>query len=145
MAWDFLVAKSDLRRTEFREVEPPPLADGQVRLAIENFALTANNITYAVFGEAMKYWDFFPAPEGFGGADLPPWEDAAEDEPNAAMFSLPLQSLAEAHTTLTTLSAEEWAAMILEAPEGAKNDAKRQWFNLLRWAREVNQALGELD
>lgn len=74
MAWDFLVAKSDLRRTEFREVEPPPLEDGQVRLAIESFALTANNITYAVFGEMMKYWDFFPAPDGFGR--VPVWGHA---------------------------------------------------------------------
>ncbi len=74
MAWDFLVAKSDLRRTEFRETEPPPLEDGQARLAIETFALTANNITYAVFGEAMRYWDFFPAPEGFGR--VPVWGHA---------------------------------------------------------------------
>jgi len=37
------------------------LAPGQVRLAVEGFALTANNITYAAFGEAMKYWQFFPA------------------------------------------------------------------------------------
>jgi len=74
MAWDFLVAKSDLRRTEFREVDPPPLEAGQVRLAIESFALTANNITYAVFGEAMKYWDFFPASEGFGR--VPVWGHA---------------------------------------------------------------------
>lgn len=74
MAWDFLVAKSDLRRTEFREVSPPPLEEGQVRLAIETFALTANNITYAVYGETMKYWDFFPAPEGFGR--VPVWGHA---------------------------------------------------------------------
>ena len=38
-----------------------PLEPGQVRLAVEAFALTANNITYAAFGEAMKYWQFFPA------------------------------------------------------------------------------------
>lgn len=74
MAWDFLVAKSDLRRTAVREVEPAPLQDGQVRLAIESFALTANNVTYAVFGEAMRYWDFFPAPEGFGR--VPVWGHA---------------------------------------------------------------------
>jgi NADPH:quinone reductase-like Zn-dependent oxidoreductase len=74
MAWDFVVAKSDLRRTEFRDVEPPPLDDGQVRLAIESFALTANNITYAVFGEMMKYWDFFPGPDGFGR--VPVWGHA---------------------------------------------------------------------
>lgn len=80
MAWDFVVAKSDLRRTEFREVEPPPLADGQARLAIESFALTANNITYAVFGEMMKYWDFFPAPEGFGR--VPVWGHAHVEASN---------------------------------------------------------------
>ena len=38
-----------------------PLEPGQVRLAVEAFALTANNVTYAAFGEAMKYWQFFPA------------------------------------------------------------------------------------
>lgn len=74
MAWDFLVAKSDLRRTEFRDVDLPPLKDGQVRLAIDSFALTANNITYAVFGEMMKYWDFFPGPDGFGR--VPVWGHA---------------------------------------------------------------------
>jgi NADPH:quinone reductase-like Zn-dependent oxidoreductase len=74
MAWDFVVAKGDLRRTEFRDVEPPPLEDGQVRLAIESFALTANNITYAVFGEMMRYWDFFPGPDGFGR--VPVWGHA---------------------------------------------------------------------
>lgn len=74
MAWDFVVAKSDLRRTEFRDAEPPPLNDGEVRLAIENFALTANNITYAVFGEMMKYWDFFPGLDGFGR--VPVWGHA---------------------------------------------------------------------
>ncbi len=42
------------------------LADGEVRFRIDHFALTANNITYAVFGELMHYWQFFPAPEGWG-------------------------------------------------------------------------------
>ncbi|MBI5255022.1 MAG: DUF2855 family protein [Burkholderiales bacterium] len=36
------------------------LAAGQARLRIDSFALTANNVTYAAFGEAMKYWSFFP-------------------------------------------------------------------------------------
>lgn len=43
-------------------------------LAIESFALTANNITYAAFGEMMKYWDFFPAAEGLGR--VPVWGHA---------------------------------------------------------------------
>ena len=37
------------------------LQPGQVRLRVRTFALTSNNITYAVFGDAMRYWDFFPA------------------------------------------------------------------------------------
>jgi len=71
MAWDFVVAKTDLRRGEFRDAVVPDLAEGEVRLAVDSFALTANNITYAVFGEAMRYWDFFPAAEGFGR--VPVW------------------------------------------------------------------------
>ncbi|MCY1648980.1 DUF2855 family protein [Caulobacter sp. SL161] len=80
MAWDFVVAKSDLRRTAFQDVAPPSLADGEVRLIIERFALTANNITYAVFGEMMKYWDFFPAAEGFGR--VPVWGFARVEASN---------------------------------------------------------------
>lgn len=80
MAWDFVVAKGDLRRTEFRDAAPAPLNDGEVRLAIESFALTANNITYAVFGEMMKYWDFFPGPDGFGR--VPVWGHARVEASN---------------------------------------------------------------
>lgn len=49
-----------------------PLENRQARLRIRQFALTANNVTYAAFGEAMKYWQFFPA----GGPDwgvVPVW------------------------------------------------------------------------
>lgn len=48
------------------------LAPGEARLAIERFALTANNITYAAFGEAMKYWQFFPSGDAALGC-LPVW------------------------------------------------------------------------
>lgn len=47
--------------------DPGPLADGQARFAVEQFALTANNVTYAVHGEDFAYWRFFPAPEGQQG------------------------------------------------------------------------------
>jgi hypothetical protein len=70
----FQVAKTDLARTRFVEQAVPPhaaLQKGQVLLAIDRVALTANNITYAAFGERMKYWDFFPAPEGWG--IIPVW------------------------------------------------------------------------
>lgn len=44
--------------------DPGPLADGEARFAVEHFALTANNVTYAVHGEDFAYWRFFPVPEG---------------------------------------------------------------------------------
>jgi hypothetical protein len=45
---------------------------GQVLCRIDKFALTANNITYAVFGEAMQYWNFFPAADSAWGR-IPVW------------------------------------------------------------------------
>ena len=45
------VDKSQLAKAELVKVEPAPLADGAVRLEIESFSVTANNITYAVVGD----------------------------------------------------------------------------------------------
>lgn len=36
------------------------LAEGEVLVKIDKFALTANNITYAVVAEQIGYWQFFP-------------------------------------------------------------------------------------
>lgn len=52
--------RNDAQRTRTVDQPTTPLADGQVRFAIESFALTANNITYAVAGDMLGYWDFFP-------------------------------------------------------------------------------------
>lgn len=72
----FLVARHDLRRTRV-SADPhapatAPLVEGQVRLRIAQFALTSNNITYAAFGEAMKYWQFFPCDDSGWGC-IPVW------------------------------------------------------------------------
>ncbi|GAA6131856.1 DUF2855 family protein [Halopseudomonas sabulinigri] len=40
--------------------EQPELIEGQVRLAVDSFAFTANNITYAAAGNQLGYWQFFP-------------------------------------------------------------------------------------
>lgn len=42
-----------------------------MRFAVEKFGITANNLTYAVFGDQFGYWQFFPAPEGWGR--VPVW------------------------------------------------------------------------
>jgi len=45
----------------------PTSSRGHALLSVERFGLTSNNITYAIFGEAMSYWSFFPAdPAGEG-------------------------------------------------------------------------------
>ncbi|MAD95255.1 MAG: hypothetical protein CML33_07140 [Rhodobacteraceae bacterium] len=51
--------------TEQKQVTAPVLApsDRQVRLRIERFALTANNVTYAASGFAIGYWQFFHVAE----------------------------------------------------------------------------------
>ena len=67
---DFLVNRRDLNETKVVET-PGSLNEGQVRIRIDRFALTANNITYGAFGDAMMYWNFFPAPEGWGR--IPVW------------------------------------------------------------------------
>lgn len=67
----FEVGRDDLHRCRFVEVDSAPLDEGQVRVAVEAFGFSANNITYAVFGDAMKYWDFWPAEEGWGR--VPVW------------------------------------------------------------------------
>jgi hypothetical protein len=68
---DFLVAKDDLHSCRFLDGDPPELDPGQALLEVERFGLSANNITYAKFGEAMSYWSFFPAEEGWGR--VPVW------------------------------------------------------------------------
>jgi hypothetical protein len=68
---DFLVKRDDLRECRVAESTPPQLQPGQALLRVDSFGLTANNVTYAVMGEAMSYWDFFPAEEGWGR--VPMW------------------------------------------------------------------------
>lgn len=54
------VARTDIGTTRIVEEAQLGLEPGQARLSIDRFAVTANNITYAVFGEVLGYWDFFP-------------------------------------------------------------------------------------
>ncbi len=72
--YDFLVRRDDLHQTR---VEATPAAEeialepGQILLRIDNFSITANNVTYGLMGDAIGYWGFFPAPDGWG--IVPAW------------------------------------------------------------------------
>lgn len=79
---DFEVLRSDLRTTRLIDEDPAPLADGEVRLRIDECALTANNITYAAFGEVMRYWQFFPAADPAWGR-VPVWGFADVEQSRA--------------------------------------------------------------
>lgn len=68
---DVEVDRTDLRRTRVVERPPAPLADGAARLRVDAFALTANNVTYAVAGDLLRYWSVFPADEPWGR--IPVW------------------------------------------------------------------------
>ena len=74
MAETVLVKRGELTTTERRTSETPVPAPGAVLLKVESFAVTANNVTYAVIGDAFGYWNFFPAPGGWGV--VPMWGHA---------------------------------------------------------------------
>jgi NADPH:quinone reductase-like Zn-dependent oxidoreductase len=63
---DFLVDKSDFAKHRFADAAVPELVPGQVLFRVDRFALTANNISYALVGDALGYWRFYPAPDGWG-------------------------------------------------------------------------------
>lgn len=75
---DFLTSRKDLHETKFVDTQLLPLKPGQVLLKIDTFSFTANNVTYGAFGDAMMYWNFFPAPEGWGRVPVWGYADVIE-------------------------------------------------------------------
>ena len=69
--WDVLVRRDDFGVIDVRDATAPTLEPGEVRLSVERFGVTSNNVTYAYLGETVNYWDAFPAPEGWGR--VPAW------------------------------------------------------------------------
>ena len=68
---DFLVDLADINRTKTR-LSRCSTTEGDVLVKVEQFAFTANNMTYAMIGGSTGwYWDFFPAPRGWGR--IPVW------------------------------------------------------------------------
>ncbi|PQM28203.1 DUF2855 domain-containing protein [Sphingopyxis lindanitolerans] len=89
-AWAIDVDRDDIAKAALVAAPAPPLAPGQLRVALDSYAMTANNITYAVFGKPsglfgadkdggdQGYWDFF-AERGEPGR-LPVWGFATVTE-----------------------------------------------------------------
>ncbi len=71
---DFVVARNDLQQCKLIQTQLPDAAElpaEALLVKVDRFAFTANNITYAVLGDQLKYWRLFPAPESFG--NIPVW------------------------------------------------------------------------
>ena len=59
--------------------EDVELEPGQVRVRIDRYAVTANNITYAAMGDLLGYWDFFPTGDAeFGRVPAMGWATVVE-------------------------------------------------------------------
>ena len=72
----FQVNKSNFAQIRTIEASAPSeLAAGDIRVKVNRFAFTANNITYAAAGDMLGYWQFFPPlgddTEGWGV--IPVW------------------------------------------------------------------------
>ena len=69
------VDRSDLHHVRAVTRPSAPLLPGQARLKVDAFGMSANNITYAVYGDLMRYWDCFPGVEedGVSWGRVPVW------------------------------------------------------------------------
>lgn len=77
-AQDLLIKRNALAETKLAPAAPIELADGEAALRVDLFSLTANNVTYGAFGDFLKYWQFYPAPDGWGR--VPVWGFATVTE-----------------------------------------------------------------
>ena len=67
MTETLIVKKTDLGCIEQRsDSNPPAPQTGQALLQVEDFALTTNNITYALAGDMLGYWNFYPVDGDYG-------------------------------------------------------------------------------
>ena len=70
----FVVERDALERCNTIHSELPQtnaLPADALLVKVDRFAFTANNITYALLGDQLKYWQLFPAPAGLG--IIPVW------------------------------------------------------------------------
>jgi hypothetical protein len=66
------INRSNCRQTKVVEQTIPALDDGQILVEIDKFGLTANNVTYAIVGDMIGYWNYYPTGEN-GWGKVPVW------------------------------------------------------------------------
>ena len=60
------IDRSDIRTRRMSEVSAASAGEGEVTFKLEEFALTSNNVSYALSGDMLDYWGFFPTEAGWG-------------------------------------------------------------------------------
>jgi len=60
------IDRRNIRATRLQTTTSRQLIDGEVLLTLERAALTSNNVSYALSGDMLDYWGFFPAEAGWG-------------------------------------------------------------------------------
>ena len=66
---DIEVARGDLTRWRVVDAGGVPLDDGEARLRVDRFGFSSNNVSYAVIGDMLRYWEAFPAGPADAGDD----------------------------------------------------------------------------
>lgn len=59
MEKEFQVKKSNLGEHRIVTRDAVPLNEGEIRLKVDRFSFTANNMTYAAAGDFLGYWQFY--------------------------------------------------------------------------------------
>ena len=68
----FVVRRDRLNEHEIMMTPRGPLAPREAELRVDLFGFTANNVTYALRGESLMYWKFFPEAR-VGWGKIPVW------------------------------------------------------------------------
>ncbi|MEK9990694.1 MAG: DUF2855 family protein [Halieaceae bacterium] len=63
MLTELWVDRTDYRRTQVVSGNIPEPDANEILVAIDKFAMTANNVTYAASGDLFGYWQFYPTGE----------------------------------------------------------------------------------
>jgi hypothetical protein len=54
--------RKEFRKTQIVDNSLPTVGNDEVLVAIDKFGLTANNVSYALFGDAIGHWNYYPTP-----------------------------------------------------------------------------------
>lgn len=68
----FVVRRDRLAEHEVATAPRAELAPGDAEVRIDKFGFTTNNVSYALRGDALSYWKFFPASRA-GWGRIPVW------------------------------------------------------------------------